>query len=332
MIDGILSDVASLICGVPQGSILGPLKFCLYLLPLAAILRYHNNGYHFYADDTQLYSSFKNKDPSGQLARLNSCISDIRVRMIKNKLKIIDSKTEFIIFRSPQCKASISSVSVSVGDSNILSSPKVRDLGVIFVECLTLDAHISNICRRAHFYFRNIGRIRMLLSFEASSQLIHALITTTLDYCNGILFNLPKNKIERLQRIQNQAARMLKRIPRRNHITAVLKDLHWLKINERIEFKILILTHRAFYETGPIYLSELLKKHNSSNRTRRANDHCLLSISPISKMCAIVILNNHLVMLHLFLWNRLDMSIRMLDFDHFKSRIKTELYLRYFEA
>ena len=124
-------------------------------------------------------------------------------------------------------------MSVSVGDSNILPSPKVRDLAVIFDECLTLDAHISNICicRRAHFHLRNIGRIRMLLSFKALSLLIHALITTTLDYCNGIFFNLPKNKIERLQRIQNQATRMLKRIPRRNHITTVLKDLHWLRIN-----------------------------------------------------------------------------------------------------
>ena len=104
MIDGFLQnvcDVASLICGVPQGSVLGPLKFCLYLLPLAAILRYHNIGYHVYADDTQLYISFKNKDPSSPLARLDSCISDIRVWMIKNKLKINDSKTEFIIFRSP---------------------------------------------------------------------------------------------------------------------------------------------------------------------------------------------------------------------------------------
>ena len=170
------------------------------------------------------------------------------------------------------------------------------------------------------------------MSFEASSQLIHALITTTLDYCNGILFNLPKNKIERLQRIQNQAARMLKRIPRRNHITPVLKDLHWLRINERIEFKILILTHRAFYETGPMYLSELIKKHNSSNRTRRANDHCLLSIPPISKMCANSYFERSFSYAAPFLWNRLDMSIRMLDFDHFKSRIKTELYLRYFEA
>ena len=175
-------------------------------MPLAAILRYHNIGYHVYADDTQLYISSKNKDPSGPLARLNSCISDIRMWMIKNKLKNNDSKTEFIIFRSPQCKATISGVSVSVGDSNILPSPN----SVIFDKCPTLDAHINNICRRAHFHLRNIGRIRMLLSFEASSQLIHALITTTLDYCNGILCNLPKNKIERLQRRQNQAARVKK--------------------------------------------------------------------------------------------------------------------------
>ena len=116
-------------------------------------------------------------------------------------------------------------MSVSVGDSNILPSPKVRDLGVIFDEYLTLDGHISNICRRAHCHLRNIGRIRMLLSFEATSQRIHAQITSTLDYCNGILFNLPRNKIEKLHRIINQAARMLKRIPRRNHITPVLNDV-----------------------------------------------------------------------------------------------------------
>ena len=90
----------------------------------------------------------------------------------------------------------------------------MKDLGVIFDECPTLDAHISNICRRTHFQLRNIGRIRMLLTFEAASliylflenycnidMLIYALITTTLDYCNGIFFNLPRNNIEILQRI-----------------------------------------------------------------------------------------------------------------------------------
>ena len=96
-IDGSMSASVSLVCGVPQGSVLGPMKFCLYLLPLGAILRHHNIGYHIYADGTQLYISFKCKDPLEPLTKLNICISDIRVWMIKNKIKINDSKTEFTI-------------------------------------------------------------------------------------------------------------------------------------------------------------------------------------------------------------------------------------------
>ena len=130
-IDGIMSDFASLLCGVPQGSVLGPMKFCLYLLPLGAILRHHNIGYHIYADDTQLYISVKCKDPLESLTKLNMCISDIRVWMIKNKLKINHSKTEFIIFRSPRLKQNLSDLSVSVGDMQVSPSSKVRDLGVV---------------------------------------------------------------------------------------------------------------------------------------------------------------------------------------------------------
>ena len=75
-IDGIMSDYASLLRGVPQGSVLGPIKFCLYFLPLGAILIHHNIGYHICADDTQLYISFRCKDPLESLTKLNMCISE----------------------------------------------------------------------------------------------------------------------------------------------------------------------------------------------------------------------------------------------------------------
>ena len=93
LIDDVMSGAANLVCGVLQGSVLGPLKFCLYLLPLGAILRYHSINYHIYDDDTQLYISFKCNTPLASLIKLNNCISDIRVWMINNKLKINDSKT-----------------------------------------------------------------------------------------------------------------------------------------------------------------------------------------------------------------------------------------------
>ena len=195
------------------------------------LLRHHNIGYHIYLDDTQLYFSFKCKDPLESLTRLNMCISDIR-----NKLKINDSKTEFIISRSPLLKQNLSDLSVSVGDMQVSPSSKVRDLGVVFYQYFTFHDHISGICKSTHFHLHNIKRIRNLLTFDATAQLIHALITSRLDFCNSILYNLPNKHIERLQRIQNQAARMLKRIPRRNHITPVLRELHWLRIHDRIIF------------------------------------------------------------------------------------------------
>ena len=92
-IDGIMSDFASLLCGVPQGSVSGTNEI---LFPLDVILRHHNICYHIYADDMQLYILFKCKDPLESLTKLNMCVSDIRVWMIKNKFKINDSKTEFI--------------------------------------------------------------------------------------------------------------------------------------------------------------------------------------------------------------------------------------------
>ena len=133
---------------------------------------------------TQLNISFKCKDPLESLTKLNMYISDIRVWMIKNKLKINDSKTKFIIFLSPLLKQNLSNLSISVGDSQVFPSFKVRDLGVVFDQYLTFHDHIGGICKSTHFHLRSIGRIR------------------------NLLYNLPNNKIERLQRIQKQAACM----------------------------------------------------------------------------------------------------------------------------
>ena len=221
---------------------LGPLKLCLYLLSLSAILRYHNINYHVYAEGTQSYVSFKCKQPLEAISKLNSCLADIRRCMITNKFKMNESKTEFIVFRSPQLKCDLSSLSVNVGESMITQSSKVRDLGVIFDKFLNIDDHITAICRCTHFHISNTGKIRNLLSYDDCSTIIHALISCRLDYCNSVLYNVPRSKMDRLKRLQNQCARILTTSSRREHITPVLKNIHWLKIQDGIIYTILMLT------------------------------------------------------------------------------------------
>ena len=240
--------------------------------------------------------------------------------MIKNKLKINDSNTEFIIFRSPLLKQNLSYLSVSVGDMQVSPSSKVRDLGVVFDQYLTFHDHISGICKSTYFHLRGIGIIRNLLTFDAAAQLIHALITSRLDLCNSILYNLPNKQIGRLQRIQNQAARMLKRIPRRTHITPVLRELHWLRIHDIIIFKFLLLIHKAVNNTAPEYLCDLISLNVkiTTIRTRASFDPCLLCVPPISKTCANSFFDRSFVYAAPTLWNALDLDIRLLPFDALK--------------
>ena len=192
-------------------------------------------------------------------------------------------------------KHDLSDLSVNVGGNVIKPSEKVRDLGrslsfdfqgVILDQTISFDDHISTICQSAHFHIRNIGRIRNLLSFDACTTLIHALISRRLDYCNSLLYNIADAKVERLQKVQNQAARILTRSPRRDHITPVLKQLHWLKVRERIRNKVLILAHKSFYETAPQYLSALVTRKDYVKNTRSSTDHYLLCTPPLSKDCS----------------------------------------------
>ena len=105
----------------------------------------------------------------------------------------------------------------------ITQSSEVRDLGVIFDQFLNFDDHITAIYGSTHYHIRNIGNIRNLLSYDACSTIIHALISCRLEYCNSILYNVPKSKTDRLQRFQNQCARILTKSPGKEHITTVLK-------------------------------------------------------------------------------------------------------------
>ena len=125
-----------------------------------------------------------------------------------------------------------------------------------------MESHINSVCRSAYFHLRNIRNARNLLTYDAYNQLIHALVTVRIDYCNSLLYGLPVQSLNRLQRIVNTAARILCRIPKFGHISETLgvyyHHLHWLPVQQRLLFKVLILTYQAYHKTAPSYLCDLI--------------------------------------------------------------------------
>ena len=286
LFEGAASDSFDLRFGVPQGSRLGPLLFVVYASKLFDIVQDHLPNAHCFADDTQLYLSFDPNGPVDQamaLEAMERCISDLRKWMYRDKLKINDHKTEFLVIGSTQQLLKIHHCSVRVGTIDIKPVKVARNLGAYFDPHFSMSTHISMSCSAAFFWLHNIKRISQFPPRDKLEMVLHAFVTSTIDYCNGLLYGLPDCEIAKLQRVQNAAARLLMSCKKYDCITPVLINLHWLPVRYRINFKILLLTFKALYGMAPSYISDLIYTKTNTRYLLRSNEGVLLR-HPSGKM------------------------------------------------
>ena len=144
---------------------------------------------------------------------------------------------------------------------------------------MSILPYVNNVCKSAFYHLRTISRIRKYLSTQTTEILIHAFVTSKLDHCNSLLYNVPKNVIKKLQSVQNAAARLITSSRKCDHITPILFDHHWLPVSERIKFQILLLNFKALHQQSPTYNQDLITRYLPSRSLRSSST---LSLNPVS--------------------------------------------------
>ena len=294
---------------------------------LALSKNMHLPDAHAFADDSQLYVSFKPDSTCDQLAAvaaLEHCIDDIKDWMLSDKLKVNDGKTESLIIGTRQQLAKVNINFLRIGDNSIKSMDKAKNLGFWFDSQMKMVTNISKCSSAAFFNIFNIRRIRKFLTYETAKILVNSLVISSLDYCNSLLYGLPTIHLNKLQRVQNAAARLISNTSRFDRITPTLINLHWLPVKSRIDFKLLLIVFKALHGLAPDYLIELINIKSPSNYNIRSNRELL---EPPSVKTLATLGVRSFASAAPMLWNSLPSYIREASsVDSFKRLLKTYLF------
>ena len=313
--------------GVPQGSVLGPILFTIWT-PLSVIIDSHSIIHHSFADDLQLQMSAPPDRISELLHSMQSCIRDVKAWTTANMLKINDSKTDLMLVTSKRSKHLHNlHTSITIGNAQIPFKQYVKNLGFTLDCHLTMNAHVSNIARTCYFQFRRLASIRRFLTSTATATLVSAFVLSRIDYCNSLLFGYTHDVTSHLQRIQNNAARVILRLPKsKKNITIHLKSLHWLPVKVRSTYKIACLCYHCHSSTAPSYVTDMLPgKPLHTHNTRSSSYTMPLQNRPAHSKATLG--DRSFSFVSSSVWNSIPNDVRCApSLSSFKSRLKTYLF------
>ena len=196
---------------------------------------------------------------------MGDCMHDLRNWMIEDQLMLNDDKTELMLIGNRQQLQKVNLNDITVGDTVVEAKSVAQNLGSWFDRNLDMSFHISKQCASAFYYLHNICRICRFFSTDTTKALVHAFVTSRIDYCNSLLHGLPASHLNKVQHVLNAAARLVCCMPCSCRITPLLYELHWLPVRQRVSFKILPFVFKAIHGIVPTYLRELVSIKRPGN-------------------------------------------------------------------
>ena len=307
--------------GVPQGSLLGPLFYILYTSEIEDIVLKHGLQIITYADDCQIYITFRNEEKSKSEIILKNCLDDIKAWMDDNFLKLNEDKTLVKLFRAKSLQLSYTGTKFL--DFNLLDS--VKTLGVVINDNLKFTEFISKKVQTCNLHLRNLYNVRHCLDQSTRVLLVTNLILSTIDYCNILLLGATDKDLRPLRLVLNRAIRFILNVKFYEHITPYYKLLHFLPVRLRIKFKACLIAHKIFHGESPTYLQEEFVKYSPTSsivlREGSGRDVFMFDHDPKDKALSSKIKRT---------WNTLSLNTRKCDtLSLFKSKLKTELFVSF---
>ena len=235
--------------------------------------------------------------------------------------------TCLVWFVPAHLKRNVLPVSLNIGDKSISPSDRVRNLGVVFDSQMSMSGHINSLCSSLTYQLRNISRIRRFLDYDTCHLVTRALVLSRINYGNGLLLGANKSDIQRLKRIQNWAAKLVCKSHKWDHATPCLCELHWLTVDKRITFKVLMTICKCLNMISPCYLSASVSPYRPARASLRlASDTTLLAVPNTIKLLKSAERRTFCYVAPR-MWNELPRKIRESNsVSQFKKALKTYLF------
>jgi Reverse transcriptase (RNA-dependent DNA polymerase)/Endonuclease-reverse transcriptase len=251
--------------GVPQGTVIGPLLFILYINDIISSVLV--SRLLLFADDTLITLSGDSvRDLEEQL---NTDLSSLSKWLNFNKLKLNVEKSKFMVITNK--KINKNEFELKIGNQRIERVGVMKYLGVILDDELKMDEHVDYVCKKMGQKYGFLCRTSKKLSTQSKILLYKATIATHIEYCSTVLFLASDEQVKRLQRIQNKIMRLILRAPKRTNVLWMLDAMQWQPLKQRIEMNTLSFIYKIIHNQLPDYLCNKIRYikdiHNYNTRS-----------------------------------------------------------------